>query len=110
MEGHLDVAESEIYCSFLNQNKIADQKAVSSFLSSPLSVHYANRIQQNGDRIYLDKYHSVTSILKHTRPASEYFALKNWRKSQISELGEKQFKKNKKNTFKRGILFHHVST
>ena len=109
MESHLDVVESEIYCPFVNHSKIVDQQAVSSFLSSPLSVQYANKIQRNGDRIYLDKYHSVTSILKHTRPASEFFALKNWKKAQISELGEEQFKKNKKSTFNRGILFHHVS-
>lgn len=108
VDGHLDFAESEIYCPFVNHSKIVDQEALSSFLSSPLSVQYANKIQRNGDRIYLDKYHSVTSILKQTRPASEYFALKNWKKAQISELGEGQFKKNKKNTFNRGILFHHV--
>lgn len=108
VDGHLDFAESEIYCPFVNHSKIVDQEALSPFLSSPLSVQYANKIQRNGDRIYLDKYHSVTSILKQTRPASEYFALKNWKKAQISELGEGQFKKNKKNTFNRGILFHHA--
>lgn len=110
VDGHLEIAESEIYCPFVNHScKIVDQDAVSSFLLSPLSVQYANKTQRNGDRIYLDKFPSVTSILKHTRPASEYFALKNWKKSQISELGEEQFKKNKKSTFNRGILFHHVS-
>ena len=109
MDGHLEIAESEIYCPFVNHSKTVDQDAVSSFLLSPLSVQYANKTQRNGDRIYLDKFPSVTSILKHTRPASEYFALKNWKKTQISELGEEQFKKNKKSTFNRGILFHHVS-
>lgn len=108
VDGHLEIAESEIYCPFVNHSKTVDQDAVSSFLLSPLSVQYANKTQRNGDRIYLDKFPSVTSILKHTRPASEYFALKNWKKTQISELGEEQFKKNKKSTFNRGILFHHV--
>lgn len=109
MDGHLDVAESEIYCPFLNQSKTFDQKALSSLLLSPLSIHYANKVQRYGERIYLDKFHSVTSILSQTKPASEHFALKNWKKAQISELGKEQFEKNTKNTFKRGTLFHHVS-
>ena len=110
MDGHLDAAESEIYCPFLNQNKTdIHQNTISSLFLSPLSIHYANKKQQNGERIYLDKFHSVTSILSQTKPASEHFALKNWRKAQISEFGEEQFKKNTKNTFKKGTVFHHVS-
>lgn len=109
MDGHLDVAESEIYCPFLNQSKTVEQKALSSLLLSPLSIHYTNKKQRNGERIYLDKFHSVTSILSQTKPASEHFALKNWKKAQISELGKEQFEKNTKNTFKRGTLFHNVS-
>ncbi|KAL9968525.1 hypothetical protein ACROYT_G020632 [Oculina patagonica] len=107
VDGHLDVAESETYCPFLNQSKTLDKKALSSLLLSPLSIHCANKVQRYGERIYLDKFHSVTSILSQTKPASEHFALKNWKKAQISELGKEQFEKNTKNTFKRGTQFHH---
>ena len=109
VDGHLDVADSKIYCPFLNPSKTVDQEALSSLLRSPLSIHHASKLQRHGERIYLDKYHSVTSILSQTKPASEHFALKNWKKSQISELGKEQFKKNTKNTFKKGTLFHQVS-
>ena len=65
---------------------------------------------KDGGRIYLDKFCSVTSILSQTKPPSEFFALKNWAKSQVSELGKEKFKEKKKSISRRGTLFHHVST
>lgn len=102
-----DITESEIYCPFVNQSKTVNQEALSSFLLSPLSIHCGSRKNRNGERIYLDKYHSVTTILSQTKPASEHFALKNWAKAQISELGEEKFKEKKKYISRRGTSFHH---
>jgi len=86
-----------------------DQEALSSFLQSPLSIYYSNKKLTNGERIYVEKFRSVTSILGQTKPPSELFALKNWKKAQISELGKEQFKEKKTNISRRGTLFHHVS-
>ena len=82
---------------------------LSSLLLSPLSIHYANKKEKNGERIYLEKFRSVTSILSQTKPPSEWFALKNWKKAQISELGDEEFKEMKKTISRKGTLFHHVS-
>ena len=108
MDNNADATESEIQCPFVNHSKATDQKAVSSLLQSPLSLHYKNRIH-NGERIYVGKYSSVTSVLNQTKPPNEYFALLNWKKAQISELGKKQFKEKAKNTIRKGKLFHQVS-
>lgn len=102
-----DITESDIYCPFINHNKSMDQEALSSFLQSPLSIYYSNKKLTNGERIYVEKFRSVTSILGQTKPPSELFALKNWKKAQISELGKEQFKEKKTNISRRGTLFHH---
>ena len=93
----------------MNKNKTTNQEALSSLLVSPLSIHYSNKTLKNEQRIYLKKFTSVTSILSQTKPPSEFFALTNWRKAQISELGEEQFKEKKKTISRRGTQFHHVS-
>lgn len=98
-------AESEIHSLFVNPSRGANQEAVSSLLESPLSLQYMNR-NQNGERIYLGKYPSVTSILGQTKPPNEHFALLNWRKAQISELGKRKFNKQAQITFRKGQLFH----
>lgn len=104
---NVDMTKSEIYCPLINHNKITDQEALSSFLLTPLSLDYSSKIHKDGRRIYLEKFHSVTSILNQTKPASQHFALKNWRKAQIFELGEEQFKEKSKAFFTRGSQFHH---
>ncbi|XP_068700661.1 mitochondrial genome maintenance exonuclease 1-like [Montipora foliosa] len=104
---YADITESEIYCPFMNKNKTTNQEALSSLLVSPLSIHYSSKTLKNEQRIYLKKFTSVTSILSQTKPPSEFFALTNWRKAQISELGEEQFKEKKKTISRRGTQFHH---
>lgn len=105
LDNDRDITEGEIHSPFLNHSRGTDQQAVSSLLESPLSMHYMNK-NHNGERIYLGKYPSVTSILGQTKPPNEHFALLNWRKAQISELGKKKFNKQAKITFKKGQLFH----
>lgn len=104
-----DISKSEIYCPLINHNKSTNEEVLSSLLLCPLSIHYANKKEKNGERIYLEKFRSVTSILSQTKPPSEWFALKNWKKAQISELGDEEFKEMKKTISRKGTLFHHVS-
>lgn len=106
----MDITESEIYCPFINPTKTVNHDVLSSLTLSPLSIHLGSKKVKDGGRIYLDKFCSVTSILSQTKPPSEFFALKNWAKSQVSELGEEKFKEKKKSISRRGTLFHHVST
>ena len=106
----IDITESEIYCPFINHTKTVNHDVLSSLSISPLSIHLGSKKVKDGGRIYLDKFCSVTSILSQTKPPSEFFALKNWAKSQVSELGKEKFKEKKKSISRRGTLFHHVST
>ena len=106
----VDITESEIYCPFINHTKTVNHDVLSSLSISPLSIHLGSKNMKDGGRIYLDKFCSVTSILSQTKPPSEFFALKNWAKSQVSELGKEKFKEKKKSISRRGTLFHHVST
>ena len=106
----IDITESEIYCPFINDTKTVNHDVLSSLSISPLSIHLGSKNVKDGGRIYLDKFCSVTSILSQTKPPSEFFALKNWAKSQVSELGKEKFKEKKKSISRRGTLFHHVST
>ena len=106
----IDITESEIYCPFINHTKTVNHDVLSSLSISPLLIHLGSKNVKDGGRIYLDKFCSVTSILSQTKPPSEFFALKNWAKSQVSELGKEKFKEKKKSISRRGTLFHHVST
>lgn len=105
-ETRVDITESELYFPFINKDKTTNKDALSSLRVSPLSIHYSSKRVKNGERIYLDKFQSVTSILNQTKPANEFFALKNWQKAQISELGEEQFKEKRKTISRRGTGFH----
>ena len=60
-------------------------------------------------RIYHPGLPSVTTVLQHTRPASEYFALRNWQKAQISELGQEGLTEKRRTITTSGTTFHHVS-
>ena len=75
---------------------------------APLQVKLSAKTYTSVGRVYAGEYPSVTTILDTTRTKSNLFALLNWRRKQISELGEKEFKEKVANTKHNGTTFHQV--
>ena len=52
---------------------------------------------------------SVTTILRHTWAKSQYYMLRNWKKSMVKEYGEEGFENIQQQTKNIGTHFHKVS-
>ena len=110
-------ASSLNYCTktfqttFTNPDRGQSKNSELSFTKSdlPLQVHSSLNRQNNHGRIYSGNNPSVTTILDATRPKNELYALHNWRRGLIKELGEGGYNDEVNKIKNRGTTFHQVN-
>ena len=98
----------KLVCPFINPNKCVDSRALNQCIAEPLCLEFEKTEGADGSRLYQQKFPSVTTILQQTKPANEFFALRNWQKAQIVEHGEERFKEMSQTVTRRGTDFHQV--
>jgi hypothetical protein len=94
---------------FENIGKTVNDQKYSQCAHKPISINHQTTDSASGNRMYLERYPSVTTILSNTKPANEFFGLMNWRKSNIEKFGKEKFGLMQRDTTMKGTNFHQVS-
>ncbi|XP_031548638.1 uncharacterized protein LOC116286306 [Actinia tenebrosa] len=91
---------------FKNIGKPVNNQRYLQCIHKPLSINHQMSDSVGGNRMYLERYPSVTTILSNTKPPNEFFGLMNWRKSNIERFGKEKFGLMQKDTTIKGTTFH----
>lgn len=91
---------------FTNTNRQCEVTKLCPEIKTPLQIKLPAENHVNRSRIYMGHYPSVTTILDATRPKSNLFALLNWRRKQIVDLGKIGYEEMVANIKNHGTTFH----
>lgn len=94
------------HIAFTNPDRKCSATELSAEIKPPLSVKLAAQNHENRGRIYAGNLPSVTAILDATRPKSDLFALFNWKRKQILNLGKTGYEEKVANIRSYGMTFH----
>lgn len=92
--------------SFTNPNRECCEGKLSLEDKTPLCIKLPAKNYENQGRIYTGSYASVTTILDATRPKSNHFALQNWKRKLITDLGQDGYEEKVANLKSQGTSFH----